>query len=294
MPNQPLDRRALLGASLLAGMGGAALALPAAAQSSAGAAGDDKLQEVLSRGHLIVGTGTDIPPFYFRQENGDLAGFEIDLARLLAKGLFNDPGKVEFVTQTSDARIPNLLANRIDLTIQNLTVTAGRALQIDFTVPYYRDGQGFLLRADGRYRDFAALKAAGADTTISAIQNVFIESWIREVLPDAKVEQFATPDAALQALNAGRADAHYITYSRIPWTLKQLPGRYLDSGFSHRAGSVACGIRQGQPRWLSFLDTALREAMTGVDFAAYAALFKTWLDTDLPAPRTGQPHEFAA
>jgi polar amino acid transport system substrate-binding protein len=288
-----VDRRALIASSLLMGAVaeiGSASAQPAPAAQT----GRDKLAEIQARGHLIVGTGTDIPPFYFRDEKGDFAGFEIDLARLLAKGLFNDASKVEFVAQTSDARIPNLVSNRIDVTIHNLTVTAPRALLIDFTLPYYRDGQGFLMRVGGRYKNFAELKAAGSDVNISAIQNVFIEGWIHDVLPQAKVEQFGSADAALQALNAGRADAQYITYSRIPYTVQQMPGRYLDSGFSHRSGSVAIGIRQGEPRLLNWLNTALREAMTGVDYAVYAEMFRKWLGVELPLPKNGYPHEILA
>ena len=292
MAERPLDRRVLLGSSLL--LAAAADVTSAAAQPAPAPAAKDKLAEILARGHLIVGTGTDIPPFYFRDENGEFAGFEIELARLLAKGLFNDPGKVEFVAQTSDARIPNLVSNRIDVTIHNLTVTAPRALLIDFTIPYYRDGQGFLMRVGSRYKSFTDLKAAGSDATISAIQNVFIEGWIHDVLPQAKVEQFASADAALQAVNAGRADAQYITYSRIPYTVQQMPGRYLDSGFSHRSGSVAIGIRQGEPRLLNWLNTALREAMTGVDYAVYAGMFRKWLGVELPLPKNGYPHEILA
>jgi polar amino acid transport system substrate-binding protein len=281
-------RRGLLGA--LGSVGVAAGTAQAQTPGASGASGD-KLQEILARGHLIVGTGTDIPPFYFRDESGALAGMEIDLARLLANGLFNDPTKVEFVVQTADARIPNLLSNRIDVTIQNLTVTAGRAQQVDFSIPYYRAGQGFMLRAGGRYTSFEQLRAAGAAVTVSALQNVFVADWVHDALPEARVEQFPSPDGALQALTSGRADAHYITHSRIAWTLRQVPGRYLDSGYTNRANSIACAVRPSEARWLGWLNTALREAMTGVDFAAYAALYHRWLDSDVPAPKVGYPRE---
>jgi Bacterial extracellular solute-binding proteins, family 3 len=93
--------RRLVASALAAG--GALAALAAPRPAAAQAAGADKLSEILARGKLIVGTGNDIPPFYFLDQNGQFAGMEIDLARLLAKGLFNDSSKVEFVAQTSDA-----------------------------------------------------------------------------------------------------------------------------------------------------------------------------------------------
>ena len=290
MSDAGLDRRKLVAASLATG----AAALAAGEAMAQPAPGADKLTEILARGRLIVGTGNDIPPFYFMDRSGTLAGMEIDLARLIAKGLFNDADKVEFVTQTSDARIPNILSGRVDVTIQNLTVTPARAQQVEFTIPYYRAGQGFLLRAGGRYRSFEEMRAAGSAVRISAIQNVFVESWVRSALPEAQVEQFPGADAALQALNAGRVDAQFITHSRIAWTVREAPERYRDSGYTFRANSVACAVRPREPRLLNWLNTALREAMNGVDFDEYAAIFKRWLDVDVPLPKTGYPREFNA
>lgn len=293
MTAAPVNRRGMVAASLAVGAAGAVLAQGGAARAQS-AGGTDKFAEILARGKLVVGTGNDIPPFYFMDKSGVLAGMEIDLARLLAKGLFNDPAKVEFVAQTSDARIPNILSGRVDMTIQNLTVTPARAKQADFTIPYYRAGQGFMLRAGGRYKTFDELKAAGSAVTVSAIQNVFVEGWVRSALPQAKVDQFPGADAALQALNAGRVDAQFITHSRIVWTVKEAPDRYLDSGYAFRANSVACAVRPGEPRLLNWLNTALREAMNGVDFDDYAAIFKKWLDISIPEPKTGYPREFNA
>jgi polar amino acid transport system substrate-binding protein len=288
-----VHRRGLVATSLAVGAATLAAAEAGKAQAQP-AANTDKFGEILARGKLIVGTGNDIPPFYFMDKSGALAGMEIDLARLLAKGLFNDSGKVEFVAQTSDARIPNILSGRVDMTIQNLTVTPARAKQAEFTIPYYRAGQGFMLRANGRYRNFDELKAAGSAVTVSAIQNVFVEGWVKSALPQAKVEQFPGADAALQALNAGRVDAQFITHSRIVWTVKEAPDRYLDSGYTFRANSVACAVRPGETRLLNWLNTALREAMNGVDFDDYAAIFKKWLDISIPSPKTGYPREFNA
>jgi polar amino acid transport system substrate-binding protein len=293
MSNKLLDRRELVATTIAAGATVLAAASPQQAAAQ-GTAVRDKFAEIVARGRLIVGTGNDIPPFYFTDPSGQLTGMEIDLSRLLAKGLFNDASKVEFVSQTSDARIPNILSGRVDVTIQNLTVTPARAQQVEFTIPYYRAGQGFMLRAGGRYKNFEDLRAAGAAVTVSTIQNVFVESWVKGALPEARVEQFPGADAALQALSAGRVDAQFITHSRIVWTVKEAPDRFVDSGYTFRANSIACAIRPGEPRLLNWLNTALREAMAGVDFDDYAALYKNWLSIDVARPKTGYPREFNA
>lgn len=151
----------------------ALLALPfnqAAAQDS-----KSKLDEVLARGHLVVGTGSTNAPWHFKGADDTLQGFDIDMGHIIAKALFSDPNKVEFVNQSSDARIPNITTNKVDITCQFMTVTGERAQQIAFTIPYYREGVGLMLKADSKYADYAALKAAGSAVTISVLQNVYAE-----------------------------------------------------------------------------------------------------------------------
>ncbi|WP_163822864.1 transporter substrate-binding domain-containing protein, partial [Pseudomonas viridiflava] len=94
------------------------------------AAEGSKLDAVLKRGNLVVGTGSTNAPWHFQGADGKLQGFDIDIGRIIAKGLFNDPSKVEFVVQSSDARIPNLLTDKVDISCQFITVTASRAQQV--------------------------------------------------------------------------------------------------------------------------------------------------------------------
>ncbi|MEH6725923.1 MAG: transporter substrate-binding domain-containing protein, partial [Hyphomicrobiales bacterium] len=138
----------------------------------------DKLQDVLDRGYLIAGSGSTNAPWHFKDENNELVGFDIDMLRLIAKGLFDDPTKIEFVNQSGDARIPNLATDKVDVACQFMTVTAGRAQQVEFTVPYYREGVGLMLMANGDYKTHSDLLAAGDDVTVSVLQNVYAEEMV--------------------------------------------------------------------------------------------------------------------
>jgi len=114
--------------------------------TAGGVAYADKLQDVLDRGHLIAGSGSTNAPWHFKNEKNELVGFDIDMLRLIAKGLFDDATKIEFVNQSGDARIPNLATDKVDVACQFMTVTAGRAQQVEFTIPYYREGVGLMQR----------------------------------------------------------------------------------------------------------------------------------------------------
>lgn len=256
------------------------------------AAGTSKLDQVLARGKLIVGTGSTNAPWHFKSADNKLQGFDIDIAKIVAKALFDNPDKIEFVNQSSDARIPNITTDKVDITCQFLTVTGGRAQQVAFTIPYFREGVGLMTKAKSPRGTYAALKTAGASVTVAVLQNVYAESMVHAALPKAKVAQYDSPDLMYQALNSGRADAAATDQSSISWFIKQNPGQYSDAGYGWNPQTYACAVKRGDQDWLNFVNTALHEAMTGVEFDTYAASYKTWFGTDLTPPKIGFPVEF--
>ncbi|UVM70542.1 transporter substrate-binding domain-containing protein [Pseudomonas alvandae] len=255
-------------------------------------AADSKLDTVLQRGKLIVGTGSTNAPWHFQGADGKLQGFDIDIARMVAKGLFNDPEKVEFVVQSSDARIPNLLTDKVDMSCQFITVTASRAQQVAFTLPYYREGVGLLLPANSKYKEIEDLKAAGDGVTVAVLQNVYAEELVHQALPKAKVDQYDSVDLMYQAVNSGRADAAATDQSSVKYLMVQNPGRYRSPAYAWSPQTYACAVKRGDQDWLNFVNTTLHEAMTGVEFPTYAASFKQWFGVDLPSPAIGFPVEF--
>jgi polar amino acid transport system substrate-binding protein len=270
----------------------AAAALMAIAAPAAMAQEKSLLDDILARGKLIVGTGSTNAPWHFKDESGNLVGFDIDIARMIANGLFKDPNKVEFVEQSSDARIPNVTTGKVDITCQFMTVTAERAQQVGVTIPYYREGVGLLLKADGKYKSFDDLKKAGSGAVVSVLQNVYAEDMVHAALPEAKVDQYESVDLMYQALDSGQADASATDQSSVQWLVVQQPGKYVDSGYGWGPQSYSCAVKRGDQQWLNFVNTVLHEAMTGVDFPTYQASFKKWFGVDLPVPAIGFPVEY--
>src|SRR6478752_1465356 len=254
----------------------AAVAVMAMAGSALAQEPASKLDEVIARGHLVLGTGSTNAPWHFKSADDKLQGFDVDMGRIVAKALFGDPDKIEYVNQSSDARIPNITTNKVDLTCQFMTVTGERAQQIAFTIPYYREGVGLMLKADSKYADYPAMKAAGSAVTISVLQNVYAEAMVHAALPEATVDQYDSVDLIYQALESGRADAAATDQSSLAWYMTQNPGRYKDAGYGWNPQTYACGVKRGDQDWLNFVNTALHEAMTGVEFATYSASFKKW------------------
>lgn len=292
------SRRDLLKISAL-GIGGAgALALPGVAMASSPASiarqqqTESLLYEVLNRGRIIVGTGSTNPPWHFEDEQGNLVGFDVDMGHLLAKGLFDDPEKVEFLRQASDARIPNLQTGQVDVVFQFMTVTAQRAQLAEFSIPYYREGVGTLLLQDSPYNGAADMAAAGSAVKVSILANVYAEDLVHAAMPEAEVLQFDSQATAIQALDSRRVDAAAIDESTVRWLAAQNPDQYKAGDYGWSPQTYAAAVRPGDPIWLNFVNTVLHEGMTGVEFAFYAASFKKYFGVDLAPPPVGFPVEF--
>ena len=89
--------------------------------------------EIKARGKLIVGVLTDFPPYAGVDDKQQPAGYDMDVAKLMAEDL---GVKLEAVPVTGPNRIPYLLTNRIDMLVAVLGVTAERAKQVAFSNPY--------------------------------------------------------------------------------------------------------------------------------------------------------------
>ena len=160
----------------------------------------DVLAQVKDRGVLRVGVKADAPPFGVKDEF-DRYGFDVDIAGALAKELGIE--RVEFVTVTSADRLDRVASGEVDMAIASMTITRGREEKVDFTIPYFQDGQGLLVRADSgveSYEDLAG-KTVGGVVGATSVKN------IRQFQPDCELRKFGGYNEALAALEEGEVDA---------------------------------------------------------------------------------------
>jgi polar amino acid transport system substrate-binding protein len=121
----PIGRRSL-GALAL---GASAMLLPGMIRPAAAATPD----EVKKRGRIAVGILTDYPPFGGIDDNQKPAGYDADVANLMAKALGVE---LQLVPVTGPNRIPFLLTNKVDMLIATFGITEERAKQVLFSNPY--------------------------------------------------------------------------------------------------------------------------------------------------------------
>ncbi|MCC7282494.1 MAG: transporter substrate-binding domain-containing protein [Acetobacteraceae bacterium] len=266
--NETAPRRgalAALGAAAFVGM--AATAEKAAAQAPR----ESLLRTVISRGKLIVGTGSTNAPWHFEDDKGQLTGMDIAMAKILAAGLFDDPNKVEFVRQDPAQRIPNINTGRVDIVIQFMTMNPQRAQLVNFSRPYYVEGVALLTSPRGRFKTYDELRAAGSNARASVLQNAGADSLVKAALPQATVMQLDTQANVIQALDSGRADTAVVDLSTVRWMVKRNPDRYLDAGHSYNSQLYGAAMRQNDLDWLHYVDTVFNINMFGHVTEAYDA-----------------------
>lgn len=229
---------------LLLGLLAIALSLPVSAST-------DNLDKINEKGTLRVGMSTFVP-WAMRNKQGELIGFEIDVAKRLAA----DSGwKVEFVPTAWDGIIPALLAKKFDVIIGGLSITEARAKSVLFTSPYSHSGvqvaanktlaKGFTQFSDFNSRKIKIAARRGASTVQVA----------RTTFPKAKILQFDDDAQAFQEVLNGNAYAVIASSPKPEQEVIKHP-ELLFLPFTERLakGNEAFAVRLGEEDKKAFFD----------------------------------------
>lgn len=96
-----------------------------------------RVPEIIKRGRLIVGVAQSLNRLGFRDPTtGSLVGFEIDLAREIARDIFGDPERIDFRYVESRTREQALAEGDVDLIIRTMSITRERQKTVEFSIPY--------------------------------------------------------------------------------------------------------------------------------------------------------------
>ena len=119
-----------------------ALILTAAA---AVAEGNDSLNEIKTRGYLIVGTEGTWSPYTYHDEEEKLVGFDVEVTKLIADYIGVD---VQYSETVWSSIFGSLDAGQIDLVVNEVSYIEERAVKYDFSIPYTFTQRAILVKAD--------------------------------------------------------------------------------------------------------------------------------------------------
>jgi ABC-type amino acid transport substrate-binding protein len=167
------------------------------------------MASIQSRGTLKVGTREDNVPFGRKDPaTNKFVGFDVDIARELARGIFGNQADIdkviEWIPVVSASRIPTLQENKADFVIATMTITAARKEQIDFSDVYFRTGQRILVKKDNTaIKEVADLNGK----RVCSGKGSTSETNLRKEAPQATLELQDTYPPCLILLQQGRVDA---------------------------------------------------------------------------------------
>jgi polar amino acid transport system substrate-binding protein len=229
---------------------------------------NDKLKEILSNELIHVGVKYDYKPFGFIDKRGRLVGFDVELARFIADKL---NVSVKFHQVTSESRVPMLLKKEVDLLIASMTHTLKLDEKIDFSMPYFFDGQSLLVRENERamsYKDFDNRK-------VGAVRGATSGPHFEKLVPKANVVYFSEYHQALRALKRKNVDALTTDYTWCMVHEKDSKGKFKVIGDTFSFEPYAMGVLQNQSSLRDAINKALVEL---VKEGIYTELYEKWFE----------------
>ncbi len=185
---------------------------------------------IKNRGSLVIGLEGTYPPFNYQDQSGQLVGFEVDFGQAVAKqlGLTAD-----FRPTKWDGILAALASGRIDVVINQVTITPERQKVYDFSEPYTVSGiQIITRRGDEAKYDTPEKLKKGVRVGVGLGTNY--EQWLRQNVPGADIRTYDDDPTKYQDLRAGRIDAvlndrlvaaDFIKKSGGPFTAAGKPSR---------------------------------------------------------------------
>jgi polar amino acid transport system substrate-binding protein len=170
---------------------------------------------IAAKGRLVVGVNQNTFLFGYRDATtGQIVGFDVDIAREVARAIFGDPNRIQLVATTSAQRIPYLQGNQVDIVANTMTMNCVRWKDVNFSTDYYDAGQRVLVPRGSTVKgidDLGGKKvcAAAGSTSIANIAArkstpipVSVNDWTDclVLLQQGQVDAISTDDSILAGL----------------------------------------------------------------------------------------------
>ncbi len=231
------------------------------------------IEDILKAGELRVGFESGYMPFEMTDKSGNFVGFDIDMAKEMAKAM-----GVKFVPVNTawDGIIPSLLTKKFDIIMSGMTVTQERNMKINFADPYIVVGQTVIInkKHEGKIKSYKDLN--DPKYTVTSKLGTTGEQSVKRVLPKAQYKSFEEEVTAAMEVVSGKADAFVydlpfcVVFMAQQGKAAQLV--FLDKPFTYEP--LAWGVRKGDPDFLNWLNHFLAQVKND---GRYDRIYDKWI-----------------
>ena len=222
------------------------------ANASASVSASPVIDRIQQRGQMVVGMTGNMPPLNMTTKEGELIGYEVDLARAMAGAM---GVKAKFKEMPFVELLPALQSGKIDLILSNMTITPGRNLKAAFVGPYFESGKAFLTKIKNiamadEPEDIDAKKAK-----LVALKGSTSQVFIEKTLPDATLITATDYDEAVDMVLQDKVHAMVADYPICVVSVFRYPNKGLLSVVTTLTYEpIGVGVQAGDPLLVNWVE----------------------------------------
>ncbi len=231
------------------------------------------LADILKAGKIKIAVPENFPPFGSLGADGEYQGYDVDVAKLIAKDLGVE---LEMVPVTSKQRIPFLETDRVDLVISSMGANPGRAKSIWFSSAYAPFFSGAFAKEEMSISTIADLAGKKVGVTGGTLEDLEIT---KTGPKDMTVVRFGDNAATLAAYTSGQVDV-LVTGNTVAAKLAaDKPDLKLKPKFIIKESPAFIGIKKGNFDLLQWVNVFILHKKLGGDLNGFS---EKWLGQKLP------------
>lgn len=225
-------------------------------------------------GKITVGTKFDQPGFGLQGLDGKPAGFDVEIAKLIAARLGIPADKIKWVETPSKVREEVLEQGKVDMVVATYTINDKRKQRVTFAGPYYRAGQDIMVAKDDSTitgpESFKANPSAKACSVTGSTPAETIKSYLAS---PSQLVLFDVYSKCADALRTGQVKAVTTDNVILLGLVSESNGTFKLVGNAFTTEPYGIGVTKGDVPFCTFISDTLKKA------AADKAYDKAWQDT---------------
>ncbi len=203
---------------------------------------------------FVTALSGKFPPFSYYDQQGELAGFDVDVSREIAERLGK---KSKIVTIEWDGILAGLLADKYDAIIGSMAITPERENAVDFSIPYYHSGAQLFIHRDNPDRVYSLDECSGL--RIAVVLGETYQQFLENNYPDINVITFKSTVEIFEMLDQKRIAGFVTDYLVGSWQISKAGRPFVPVGEKLFTERIAVPVRKGNAELLMKINHAITE-----------------------------------
>ena len=220
--------------------------------NTANASASPVIDRIVKQGELVVGMAGNMPPLNMTTKEGELIGYEVDLAKAMAAAM---GVRAKLAVIPFAELLPALQSGKIDLILSNMTITPGRNLKVAFVGPYFTSGKAFMTKV----KTIATADEPGdidaKNTKLVALKGSTSQAFVEEAIPEATLVTANDYDEAVKMVLEDKVHAMVADYPICVVSVFRYPNQGLLSVVTALTYEpIGVGVPAGDPLLVNWVE----------------------------------------